>query len=39
LRIQTGNALLAMSAAKQTLDFEQEFTQHATALDALAKSS
>ena len=37
LRIRPGHALLAMSSAKQTIDFEQEFTQHAQALDALAK--
>ncbi|MDP1929454.1 MAG: cytochrome c biogenesis protein ResB [Thiobacillus sp.] len=37
LRIKPGNALLAMSSAKQTIDFEKEFTQHAQALDTLAK--
>jgi len=30
-------ALLAMSAAKHTLDFDKEFAQHAQALDTLAK--
>ena len=39
LRIKPGHALLAMSSAKHTIDFEKEFTQHAQALDALAKSS
>jgi cytochrome c biogenesis protein len=37
LRIKPGHALLAMSSAKHTIDFEKEFTQHAEALDALAK--
>jgi cytochrome c biogenesis protein len=37
LRIKPGHALLAMSAAKHTIDFEKEFTQHAQALDTLAK--
>ena len=37
LRIKPGSALLAMSSAKQTIDFEKEFTQHAQALDTLAK--
>ncbi|MDP3125334.1 MAG: cytochrome c biogenesis protein ResB [Thiobacillus sp.] len=37
LRIRPGSALLAMSSAKQTIDFEKEFTQHAHALDTLAK--
>jgi cytochrome c biogenesis protein len=37
LRIKPGSALLAMSSAKHTIDFENEFTQHAQALDALAK--
>lgn len=37
LRIKPGHALLAMSSAKHTIDFEKEFTQHAQALDALAK--
>jgi cytochrome c biogenesis protein len=39
LRVKPGHALLAMSAAKHNLDFEQEFTQHTQALDALAQSS
>jgi cytochrome c biogenesis protein len=37
LRIKPGNALLAMSSAKHTIDFEKEFTQHAQALDSLTK--
>jgi cytochrome c biogenesis protein len=37
LRIKPGSALLAMSSTKYTLDFEKEFTQHAQALDTLAK--
>lgn len=37
LRIKPGNALLAMSSAKHTIDFEKEFTRHAQALDTLAK--
>ncbi|MGK2953389.1 MAG: cytochrome c biogenesis protein ResB [Thiobacillus sp.] len=37
LRIKPGHALLAMSAAKHTIDFEKEFTQHAQALDTLVK--
>ena len=37
LRIRPGHALLAMSSAKHTIDFEQEFTRHAQALDTLAK--
>ena len=37
LRIKPGHALLAMSSAKHTIDFEKEFAQHAQALDALAK--
>lgn len=37
LRIKPGHALLAMSSAKHTIDFENEFAQHAQALDALAK--
>ncbi len=37
LRIRPGHALLAMSSAKQTIDFEKEFAQHAQALDTLAK--
>jgi cytochrome c biogenesis protein len=36
LRIKPGSALLAMSSAKLTIDFETEFTQHAQALDTLA---
>ncbi len=39
LRIKPGHALLAMSSAKHTIDFEKEFTQHAQALDTLAKQS
>jgi cytochrome c biogenesis protein len=35
LRIKPGHALLAMSSAKQTIDFEKEFAQHAQALDTL----
>lgn len=37
IRIKAGHALLAMSAAKHTLDFDKEFAQHAQALDTLAK--
>jgi len=37
LLIKPGHALLAMSSAKHTIDFEKEFTQHAQALDTLAK--
>ena len=37
VRIKPGHALLAMSAAKHTLDFDKEFAQHAQALDTLAK--
>ncbi|OZA26007.1 MAG: cytochrome C biogenesis protein [Hydrogenophilales bacterium 17-64-11] len=37
LRIKPGHALLAMSSAKHTIDFEKEFTQHARALDTLVK--
>lgn len=37
VRIKGGSALLAMSANKQTLDFDKEFAQHSQALDALAK--
>jgi cytochrome c biogenesis protein len=37
LRIKPGHALLAMSSAKHTIDFEKEFNQHAQALDALTK--
>lgn len=39
LRIKPGHALLAMSSAKHTIDFEKEFTQHAQALDTLVKSA
>ena len=39
LRIQPGQALLAMSSAKHTIDFEKEFAQHAQALDTLAQSN
>jgi cytochrome c biogenesis protein len=37
LRIKPGHALLAMSSAKHTIDFEKEFNLHAQALDALVK--
>lgn len=37
LRIKPGHALLAMSSAKHTIDFEKEFAQHAQALDTLTK--
>lgn len=37
LRIKPGHALLAMSSAKHTIDFEKEFARHAQALDTLAK--
>lgn len=37
LRIKPGHALLAMSSAKHTIDFEKEFAEHARALDTLAK--
>lgn len=37
VRVKPGQALLAMSSAKQSIDFEKEFTQHAQALDTLAK--
>lgn len=37
LRVKPGHALLAMSSAKHTIDFEKEFAQHAQALDTLAK--
>ena len=37
LRIKPGHALLAMSSAKHTIDFEKEFVQHSQALDTLAK--
>lgn len=37
LRIRPGSALLAMSSAKHTIDFEKEFAQHVQALDALAR--
>jgi cytochrome c biogenesis protein len=37
LRVKSGHALLAMSSAKHTIDFEKEFAQHAQALDTLAK--
>lgn len=39
LRIRPGQALLAMSSAKHTIDFEKEFSQHSQALDTLAQSS
>ncbi len=37
LLVKPGHALLAMSSAKHTIDFEKEFTQHAQALDTLAR--
>ena len=37
LRIKPGHALLAMSSAKHTIDFEQEFSKHAEALDTLTR--
>jgi cytochrome c biogenesis protein len=37
LRIKPGHALLAMSSAKHTIDFEKEFVQHSQALDTLVK--
>lgn len=37
IRVKPGHALLAMSATRYTFDFEKEFSQHAQALDALAK--
>lgn len=37
LRIKPGSALLAMSSAKHTIDFEKEFTLHAQALDSLTR--
>ncbi|MGV8990006.1 MAG: cytochrome c biogenesis protein ResB [Thiobacillus sp.] len=37
LRIKPGHALLAMSSAKHTIDFEKEFLRHTQALDTLAK--
>ena len=37
LRIKPGQALLAMSSAKHTIDFEKEFSRHAQALDTLAR--
>ncbi len=37
LRIKPGHALLAMSSAKHTIDFEKEFVQHSQALDTLAR--
>jgi cytochrome c biogenesis protein len=37
LRIRPGHALLAMSSAKHTIDFEKEFVQHSQALDTLAR--
>ena len=39
LRIKPGSALLAMSSAKHTIDFEKEFVQHAQALDTLAQQA
>lgn len=39
LRIRPGQALLAMSSAKHTIDFEKEFVQHSQALDTLAQSN
>ncbi len=37
IRVKPGHALLAMSAARHTLDFEKEFELHARALDTLAQ--
>ncbi|HEY0663343.1 MAG TPA: cytochrome c biogenesis protein ResB, partial [Thiobacillaceae bacterium] len=37
LRLKPGSALLAMSSAKHTIDFENEVTQHSQPLDTLAK--
>ncbi len=37
LRIKPGHALLAMSSAKHTIDFEKEYSRHAQALDTLVK--
>lgn len=37
LLAKPGRALLAMSSAKLSIDFEKEFAQHAQALDTLAK--
>ena len=37
IRIKPGNALLAMSSARHTIDFEKEFTRHTQALDTLVK--
>ncbi|HMM47164.1 MAG TPA: cytochrome c biogenesis protein ResB [Thiobacillaceae bacterium] len=37
VRVKPGHALLAMSSAKHTIDFDTEFAQHAQALDSLAK--
>ncbi len=37
LRVKSGHALLVMSSAKHTIDFEKEFAQHAQALDTLAR--
>ena len=39
LRIKPGHALLAMSSAKHSIDFEKEFTQHAQALDTLTQTA
>lgn len=39
VRIMPGHALLAMSSAKHTIDFEKEFTQHAQALDTLSQKA
>ena len=37
LRIKPGHALLAMSSAKHTIDFEKEFSKHTQALDTLTQ--
>lgn len=37
IRLKPGHALLAMSSAKHSLDFDKEFAQHTQALDTLAK--
>ena len=38
LRVKSGSVLFAMSGAKHTLDFENEFTKHKHAVDILAAS-
>ena len=39
LRVKPGSALLAMSGAKHTLDFENEFIKHKLAVDTLAANT